>query len=128
MKPSSAYHAIIARIPDLDYEHARMVLAQLERQINKAALDEEAQAYQTQADPEREPHMTYQQQYRRCNKDACSTCKAGQGHGPYWYAFWSENGRTKSKYIGKDLPAQVDQADRRIVTMPDGIILENAAG
>ncbi len=126
MKPSSAYHAIIARIPDLDYEHARMVLAQLERQINKTALDEEARAYQ--AEPEREPHMTYQQQYRKCNKPACSTCTTSKGHGPYWYAFWSENGRTKSKYIGKDLPPGIDQGDRRIVTMPDGIILENAAG
>jgi hypothetical protein len=26
-------------------------------------------------------------------------------HGPYWYAYWKENGRTRSRYIGKEPPA-----------------------
>ena len=25
-------------------------------------------------------------------------------HGPYWYAYWKEDGRTRSQYIGKELP------------------------
>ncbi|HWE61610.1 MAG TPA: DUF6788 family protein, partial [Chloroflexota bacterium] len=49
---------------------------------------------------------TYTQQYRRCGKAACPLCAAGgRGHGPYWYAYWREGGRTRSRYLGKRLPA-----------------------
>ena len=38
----------------------------------------------------------------RCGKASCSTCP----HGPYWYAYWSEDGKQRSKYLGRydDLP------------------------
>src|SRR5438128_1336739 len=42
--------------------------------------------------------ITYRQQFTRCGKQRCRKCKEGTGHGPYWYAYWSENGRTVSKY------------------------------
>ena len=48
--------------------------------------------------------ITYRQQYTRCGKERCRKCKEGSGHGPYWYAYWSEKGRTVSKYIGTRLP------------------------
>src|SRR5450759_1884848 len=48
--------------------------------------------------------VTYRQQYTRCGKERCRKCKEGVGHGPYWYAYWSENGRTISKYVGIRLP------------------------
>src|SRR5947209_1432704 len=48
--------------------------------------------------------ITYRQQYTRCGKERCHKCKEGVGHGPYWYAYWSENGRTVSKYIGLHRP------------------------
>ena len=48
--------------------------------------------------------VTYRQQFTRCGKQRCHTCKQGSGHGPYWYAYWSVNGRTVSKYLGKDVP------------------------
>ncbi|HET7641265.1 MAG TPA: DUF6788 family protein, partial [Ktedonobacteraceae bacterium] len=51
---------------------------------------------------------TYRQQYTRCGKERCRKCKDGAGHGPYWYAYWSENGRTISKYVGIRLPAHVE--------------------
>jgi predicted ATPase/DNA-binding SARP family transcriptional activator len=51
--------------------------------------------------------VTYRQQYTRCGKERCRKCKEGNGHGPYWYAYWSENGRTVSKYIGIHLPSSV---------------------
>ncbi|MBI3537057.1 MAG: hypothetical protein HY070_05820, partial [Chloroflexi bacterium] len=25
-------------------------------------------------------------------------------HGPYWYAYWKEEGRTRSRYVGRVLP------------------------
>ncbi|WP_371859985.1 DUF6788 family protein [Thermosporothrix hazakensis] len=49
-------------------------------------------------------HITYQLQYRKCGKSSCSTCKNGQGHGPYWYAYWREGSRLRSGYIGKVHP------------------------
>ena len=47
-------------------------------------------------------HITYQLQYRKCGKHTCRTCREGQGHGPYWYAYWREGSRLKSGYIGKE--------------------------
>ena len=49
-------------------------------------------------------HITYQLQYRKCGKVTCSTCRKGQGHGPYWYAYWREGSRLRSGYIGKVHP------------------------
>lgn len=51
--------------------------------------------------------VTYRQQYTRCGKQRCRKCKEGAGHGPYWYAYWSENGRTISKYIGIHPPTDL---------------------
>lgn len=47
-------------------------------------------------------HITYQLQFRKCGKASCRTCREGQGHGPYWYAYWREGSRLKSGYIGKE--------------------------
>lgn len=55
----------------------------------------------------RENKVTYRQQYTRCGKQRCRKCQEGNGHGPYWYAYWSENGRTISKYIGTHLPDDI---------------------
>ncbi len=52
--------------------------------------------------------VTYRQQFTRCGKQRCRKCKEGAGHGPYWYAYWSVNGRTVSKYIGKHPPEDVE--------------------
>lgn len=55
-------------------------------------------------------HITYQLQYRKCGKASCSTCRNGQGHGPYWYAYWREGSRLRSGYVGKVHPHMRDQA------------------
>lgn len=43
--------------------------------------------------------VTYRQELVRCGRENCSKCP----HGPYWYAYWREGGRVRSRYIGKDL-------------------------
>jgi hypothetical protein len=43
---------------------------------------------------------SYRCQYIRCGKGGCSKCP----HGPYWYGFRSEKGKTRSKYFGKKDP------------------------
>lgn len=36
----------------------------------------------------------------RCGKEGCK-CVRGELHGPYRYRYWRDNGRIKSKYMGK---------------------------
>ncbi|MGH2686430.1 MAG: hypothetical protein ACRDJP_13275 [Actinomycetota bacterium] len=43
--------------------------------------------------------VTYRQEHVRCGRAGCSRCPQG----PYWYAYWRENGRQRSRYVGKDL-------------------------
>lgn len=50
------------------------------------------------------PSVSYHQSYRKCGKSNCTTCKEGQGHGPYWYARWREGSRTRSRYLGRTGP------------------------
>jgi hypothetical protein len=44
--------------------------------------------------------ITYQLERVRCGKSNCK-CATGELHGPYWYGYWSEGGKTKSMYVGK---------------------------
>ena len=51
-----------------------------------------------------DPKVTYRRQSVRCGKRGCTRCP----HGPYWYAYWREDGRLRSRYIGKRLPEEAD--------------------
>jgi hypothetical protein len=44
-----------------------------------------------------EPSIKLRERTVRCGKSECRSCP----HGPYWYAFWTEDGRRRSKYIGR---------------------------
>lgn len=48
-------------------------------------------------DPGDEPKVSLRQQMVRCGKSGCTKCP----HGPYWYAYWTENGRRRSRYVGR---------------------------
>jgi hypothetical protein len=45
----------------------------------------------------------------RCGR-SCVSCP----HGPFWYAYWKEGGRSRSQYIGRELPADI----RRLLEQP----------
>ena len=51
--------------------------------------------------------ITYEQHVTYCGKPTCTRCSDGIGHGPYWYAYQTMNGRTRRTYIGKNLPVGV---------------------
>ena len=53
------------------------------------------------ADPTR--NVTYRLEMVRCGKAGCASCP----HGPYWYAYFREDGRLRSRYIGRELPEEV---------------------
>jgi hypothetical protein len=62
------------------------------------------------------PNVRIRAQYVRCGKEGCTRCP----HGPYWYAYWSENGRRRSRYIGKldagtakEIPSPADGSTTR---------------
>lgn len=50
---------------------------------------------------------SYRRQLVRCGKAGCTKCP----HGPYWYAYWREDGRIRSRYIGKELPPRRDHLE-----------------
>jgi hypothetical protein len=58
-------------------------------------------------------NKTYRLVSVRCGKENCKCAKGPAGHGPYWYAFWSEKGATRCKYVGKKLPRGVKRDDSR---------------
>jgi hypothetical protein len=55
--------------------------------------------------PDRRGKVTFRQETVRCGKEGCTKCP----HGPYWYAYWREGGRTRSRYVGKELPGEATQ-------------------
>lgn len=89
-------HDLIRRIRALDEYDLRRLMIFL-RGLLVARRDEEYDP-----DPEASGTVTYRQEEVRCGKDSCTRCP----HGPYWYAYWREDGRLRSRYIGKDLPAE----------------------
>ena len=49
--------------------------------------------------PAKPGKVSYRLEPVNCGKPGCSKCP----HGPYWYAYWREGGRVRSKYIGRQL-------------------------
>lgn len=50
---------------------------------------------------------SYQEQYRKCNKARCGTCNSGNGHGPYWYAYYRDGSKIRSVYLGNHDPRSI---------------------
>jgi hypothetical protein len=46
--------------------------------------------------------VSYRQEHVRCGKENCGSCP----HGPYWYGYWKEDGRTRKQYVGRHLPGE----------------------
>lgn len=59
--------------------------------------------------------VTYRLEPVRCGKASCTSCP----HGPYWYAYYRDGGRLRSRYIGRDLPTDVKEALGRMPTDAD---------
>jgi hypothetical protein len=53
----------------------------------------------------------YRLEKTRCGKKSCR-CARGELHGPYWYAYYRENGRVRCEYVGKSLPEHVSLENR----------------
>jgi hypothetical protein len=71
--------------------------------LTRARLERRGHAF-----PELGPDVKIRKQMVRCGKASCSTCP----HGPYVYAYWMEDGKQRSKYLGRydDLPEDDETA------------------
>jgi hypothetical protein len=43
------------------------------------------------------PRVRLRRRAVKCGKKNCTRCP----HGPYWYAYWTEDGQRRSRYVGK---------------------------
>lgn len=55
-----------------------------------------------------DPDVSYRLESVRCGKPNCTSCP----HGPYWYAYFREGKRLRSRYIGRELPEDVQKLMR----------------
>lgn len=78
---------LIEAVRDLDEHELRRLFILARARLESAGVPVDTQA----------PSFRLRQRMVRCGKRECSSCP----HGPYWYAFWSENGRRRSRYVGK---------------------------
>lgn len=46
--------------------------------------------------------VTFRMENVRCGKATCTRCP----HGPYWYAYWREDGKVRKRYLGTAKPAK----------------------
>jgi hypothetical protein len=91
--------ALIRQIRALDQYDLR----RLQIFIRGLLVDGEVPAARAGLDAPRKT-VTFRQEHVRCGKPGCKTCP----HGPYWYAYWREQGRLRSRYIGRYLPDQAE--------------------
>jgi hypothetical protein len=89
-------------LKELDIELHLLMKEAKERERQSMALSREVMK-QSQSE-----HRTYQQLSIKCGKPGCK-CTKGELHGPYWYAYWSEKGRTRSQYLGKNAPEGIEE-------------------
>jgi len=96
-------------LTDLTLEQAKQLQHELEAVLHQLEQQQDVLAAQSQSDREivqveRIHDRLYQLERVRCGKPTCKCMgKNAQLHGPYWYAYWREKGKLKSRYIGKKL-------------------------
>ncbi|MCB2223891.1 MAG: hypothetical protein KQH83_06905 [Actinobacteria bacterium] len=78
---------VIDAVREMDEHDLRRLLI-----LAKARLEAQGEAFGAAA-----PNVRLREQWIRCGKDNCTRCP----HGPYWYAYWTEDGRRRSRYVGK---------------------------
>ncbi len=89
---------LLDELNEKDLEELREIDSRLQE-----VLEERRAGQSTAALPRAERQVgsiTFRYETVRCGKENCTRCP----HGPYWYAYWKENGRTRSRYIGRTLP------------------------
>jgi hypothetical protein len=78
---------VIDAVREMDEHDLRRLLM-----LAKARLDASGEGFASAA-----PNVRLREQWIKCGKPNCTRCP----HGPYWYAYWTEDGTRRSRYVGK---------------------------
>ena len=78
---------VLEAIREMDEHELRRLLI-----LAKARLEQRGVTF-----PASGPEVKLRAQHVKCGKSNCTRCP----HGPYWYAYWWEDGRRRSRYVGK---------------------------
>lgn len=94
---------VIEAVRDMDEHDLRRLLM-----LAKARLESRGETFGSAA-----PNVRLREQWIKCGKVNCTRCP----HGPYWYAYWTEAGSRKSRYVGK---LENDQLNHPLRTAENG--------
>lgn len=95
---TALYHLSLDQAKQLHAELG-ILIEELEASATRAAA-QRREVIQSQ----HTPNATYQLERVRCGKVGCKCAgENGELHGPYWYAYWRNDGKLRSTYIGKKL-------------------------
>jgi len=78
---------VLEAVREMDEHDLRRLLILAKARLEAKGADFDAAA----------PRVSLRAQSVRCGKPNCTRCP----HGPYWYAYWTEGGRRRSRYVGK---------------------------
>lgn len=78
---------LLDAVRDLDEHELRRLLILAKAHLERNGVLE----------PANDVNVSLRRQAVKCGKSACLSCP----HGPYWYAYWTEDGRRRSRYIGR---------------------------
>lgn len=100
--PKSKKPSPLSRLSDKEIQQLRETEDRLHRVVQErtAAMKGAVHAVQSFGS------LTFRYETVRCGKPNCTRCP----HGPYWYAYWKENGRTRSRYVGRALPPRAKES------------------
>jgi hypothetical protein len=78
---------VLEAVREMDEHALRRLLMLAQARLEQRGIVFEARA----------PQVKILQRAVKCGKPNCTACP----HGPYWYAYWWEDGRRRSRYLGK---------------------------
>ncbi len=78
---------VIDAVKEMDEHELRRLLMLTQARLEASGVDTGASG----------PRVTLRRRLVKCGKASCTSCP----HGPYWYAYWRENGRRRSRYVGR---------------------------
>ncbi|MBI4785597.1 MAG: hypothetical protein HY782_00920 [Chloroflexi bacterium] len=87
----------LEKLSDRDLDKLREIEERLRRVVQERRTTLSQRAVTTE---QQFGSLTFRYETVRCGKKNCTRCP----HGPYWYVYWKEGGRTRSRYVGRSLP------------------------
>ncbi len=88
---------VLDKLTDRELEQLRQIEERLRRAVQERRPSLSQHAITTE---QQFGSLTFRYETVRCGKPNCTRCP----HGPYWYVYWKEGGRTRSRYVGRTLP------------------------